>query len=520
MLGGTEAVATFATNPKAGNTILAFIQTAGAISSVVDNGSTQTIYTRDAFTIAGRGAYVYRANNITPPASGSYTITVTVGSSTTIQVKAIEFANLIAGPPTGSSTRSGAGAAVTTSAVTSARDAVFFGGFSDTSSQNPQRFAFDSAEAGFVEEWRNANGRGYWPAAAADAIASGPSTKSISWTLGSHAAWGAVVAVYPSGATSQGDTTPPATRMTSSPSDRSKSSSASFEFAGSEDGTPIAKLSYECKLDSGAFAPCTSPQSYNGLLDGSHTFLVRARDAGGKLDPSPASRTWVVATGSTGELLPDLGMGPINDFSLDTKTIPGHRLLRFNGTIANVGAGPFEVYGSRPWVNEPNMRIEQHVYQTTGAIRPVPTHGVMFYAGDGHQHWHVKDLEGAKLTDLDGNLVSDTYVKTGFCPSDNAIYDSSVPGTPAKSAYHGCGKKQPALVSIVTGISVGWGDWYPANVRYQWLDITDLPNGTYRVWAIADPNGYFLESNENNNTTWTDIRIGKDVQIVDYGPHV
>ena len=83
--------------------------------------------------------------------------------------------------------------------------------------------------------------------------------------------------------------------------------------------------------------------------------------------------------------------------SLDTKTMPGHTLLRFNGTLANVGAGPFEVEGSRPWVNEPNMSTKQRVYQTTGDYRPVPSHAVMFYAGDGHQHWHIKDLEGAKL---------------------------------------------------------------------------------------------------------------------------
>ena len=189
--------------------------------------------------------------------------------------------------------------------------------------------------------------------------------------------------------------------------------------------------------------------------------------------------------------------------------------------IANAGAGPFEVFGSRPSTSRREMSIEQRVYQTTGGYRSVPTPAVMYYAGDGHVHWHVRNLEGAKLTDLQGNLVSDAYTKIGFCPSDNAIYDSSVPGTPTTAAYTGCGTNQPNLLSILVGISVGWGDWYPANVVYQWIDITGLPNATYRIWAFAESQSAgFPQANESNNATWTDIRIGKNVRIVAYGPHI
>jgi len=517
--GGKSAVVKFAKNPKPGSTILAFVQTAEAITSVVDNGSTPTTFTRDAFTLAGRGAYVYRANDVTLPKSGPYKITVTVGAPSTIQANAIEFTNLVAGPPVDSSSRSGTGKAVSTSPVKSTGDAVFFGGFSDDSTRAQQAITFSSAPAGFAQGWSTGNGASYWPAGTAHAIVTGPSRKAVSWKLGNKSGWGAVLAVYRAGAPDE-NATPPDTRITASPADRSKSRSARFEFGGSDTVTAAAKLTYECKLDSGPFGSCTSPQVYQGLVDGKHTFEVRAQNGAGKADPSPAGQTWVVASGKTAELLPDLGMGPINDFSLDTTTMPGHKLLRFNGTLANVGAGPFEVEGSRPWVNEPNMSTKQRVYQTTSDYRPVPSHAVMFYAGDGHQHWHIKDLEGAKLTDLQGNVVADTYIKTGFCASDNAVYDSSVPGTPKVKKYSGCGKNEPALTSIVVGISVGWGDWYPANVRYQWLDITKVPPGTYRVWAIADPNNDFLEANESNNETWTDIKIGKTVDIVDYGPHV
>ena len=69
---------------------------------------------------------------------------------------------------------------------------------------------------------------------------------------------------------------------------------ATFTFTGSDDGTAPAGLTFECKLDTGSFAPCTSAKAYPGLPVGSHTFQVRATDAAGNVDGSPASYTWEI----------------------------------------------------------------------------------------------------------------------------------------------------------------------------------------------------------------------------------
>lgn len=87
------------------------------------------------------------------------------------------------------------------------------------------------------------------------------------------------------------DTTAPETAITSGPSSATTATAASFEFSAGEAGS-----SFECSLDGGAYGPCTSPKSFSGLGDGSHTFRVRAKDLAGNVDPTPAERTWTVDT--------------------------------------------------------------------------------------------------------------------------------------------------------------------------------------------------------------------------------
>ena len=87
------------------------------------------------------------------------------------------------------------------------------------------------------------------------------------------------------------DTTPPQTTIDSNPADPTGSTSADFVVSSSEGGS-----TFECRLDAGSWSACTSPKSYSGLSDGSHTFDVRATDIAGNTDGSPASFTWLVDT--------------------------------------------------------------------------------------------------------------------------------------------------------------------------------------------------------------------------------
>jgi hypothetical protein len=86
------------------------------------------------------------------------------------------------------------------------------------------------------------------------------------------------------------DTTPPDTLIDSAPPDPSESSTASFTYHSTEPGS-----SFECKLDTAAFAACPAGGvTYTGLAGGSHGFQVRATDASGNLDPTPAGYSFAV----------------------------------------------------------------------------------------------------------------------------------------------------------------------------------------------------------------------------------
>ena len=90
------------------------------------------------------------------------------------------------------------------------------------------------------------------------------------------------------------DTTAPTVSISASPASVVNSTSASFTFSGSDTGGGSVAL-YECSLDGGAYAACTSPKSYTGLSAGSRTFSVRATDTAGNVS-SAAGDAWVIDT--------------------------------------------------------------------------------------------------------------------------------------------------------------------------------------------------------------------------------
>jgi RTX calcium-binding nonapeptide repeat (4 copies) len=87
------------------------------------------------------------------------------------------------------------------------------------------------------------------------------------------------------------DTTPPDTIIDSGPTGTTNDPTPTFAFHSTEAGS-----TFQCKVDGGAYAACTSPKTTVHLGDGSHSFQVRAKDLAGNIDASPASRSFTVKT--------------------------------------------------------------------------------------------------------------------------------------------------------------------------------------------------------------------------------
>lgn len=221
-------------------------------------------------------------------------------------------------------------------------------------------------------------------------------------------------------------------------------------------------------------------------------------------------------------LLPDLVMGPIEDIAVGT-TDTGQQRLRFAASIANIGAGPFLARAQRPWIGGEDWTVEQWFVEQAGGYSVISTGATLIYGGDGHGHWHVKQVEVHQLETLDGTVLG-RLVKQGFCFFDTDPYDAAAPGAPTRAHWGARGCAGGLDTRVRMGLSVGWADKYPWHLLDERIDVTSVPDGTYRIREIADPNGDFRESDETNNETWVEIALKtlpdglRDARVVRHGP--
>lgn len=125
------------------------------------------------------------------------------------------------------------------------------------------------------------------------------------------------------------DLTPPETTIVSAPSGYVAAATATVTFGGSDN---YGVASFECRMDGGSWAACTSPHALSGLSAGTRLFEVRAIDAAGHADPTPATATWTVDL-----VAPDTSLtsGPTGGVSGSST------LFAFSGTD-NYGVASFE----------------------------------------------------------------------------------------------------------------------------------------------------------------------------------
>ena len=123
----------------------------------------------------------------------------------------------------------------------------------------------------------------------------------------------------------------PDTTIYSGPTGTTTDTGARINFSGTDN---IGVVSYEGRLDGAAFAPVTSPVVLTGLAPGPHTYDVRAVDAAGNVDASPAGLSWtVVAVDNTA---PTLTLP--QDFTVEA-TSPAGALVTYTAGASDSGSG-------------------------------------------------------------------------------------------------------------------------------------------------------------------------------------
>jgi MYXO-CTERM domain-containing protein len=104
------------------------------------------------------------------------------------------------------------------------------------------------------------------------------------------------------------DATAPDTTIDTKEPNPTNDATGDFGFT-SDDAT----ATFECSVDGGTYATCPATFSTGVLADGPHTIAVRARDALGNVDASPASYGWTVDTIAPDTTIATKEASPTND---------------------------------------------------------------------------------------------------------------------------------------------------------------------------------------------------------------
>jgi hypothetical protein len=209
------------------------------------------------------------------------------------------------------------------------------------------------------------------------------------------------------------------------------------------------------------------------------------------------------AAGAAEPLLPDLDQEAPSQLDVAVLGTPKHPDFRlgFRSAVRNIGAGPFIIDGHRAPGN-PTMTADQLVERDDGTEQVVRGVGRLRYVDAiTHQHWHLLHFDRYELRKAGSSRALVRDRKSGFCLGDRyQVLDPILPNAaPAPVFTSNCGPRQPDLLNVREGISVGYGDDYGAHIEFQDLPLTNLRNGRYVLVHRVNETRALRERNYDND---------------------
>ena len=210
-------------------------------------------------------------------------------------------------------------------------------------------------------------------------------------------------------------------------------------------------------------------------------------------------------------LLPDL-VSCQHDYSVAEVVVApdGTELhaLRFAGFVTNLGDGPLDLKGNPQLADDADLTshdVWQRALTVGGDWVNLTKPPLKFERVDGHGHFHLKGIVEYSLWDTSGTVEIRSGAKVGFCLLDVAERPDLHPN-PGPQRYrlwdpdnHFCQSGRPGATNLHMGISEGWQDIYSFAAPFQWIDVSNVRPGYYRVGQRVDPDNIIVESDETNN---------------------
>jgi hypothetical protein len=176
-------------------------------------------------------------------------------------------------------------------------------------------------------------------------------------------------------------------------------------------------------------------------------------------------------------------------------------LMRFDGFVHNRGPGALEI-NATDRVGAVMTSVTQRIYDGGSFVDwpgdPAPQ--VLFETDDSHDHWHLKHIARYSLWNAEGTAEVAPAQKVGFCLVDSQRIEASAssPQMYTVSRNNFCEQGDPGASDLTMGVSAGWRDIYNRNLAFQWVDVSDVAPGSYRLRAEIDPEGTIVEAVEAN----------------------
>ncbi|MFJ9901311.1 lysyl oxidase family protein [Streptomyces sp. NPDC101152] len=221
--------------------------------------------------------------------------------------------------------------------------------------------------------------------------------------------------------------------------------------------------------------------------------------------------------------LPAYGIAITNGDEGGAGAAPGKDYLAFSATVWNAGPSPLVVDGFRKPGAE-KMDAYQYFYDAQGKqVGYTPTGTMEWDPREGHQHWHFSDFASYRLLGADKKEIVRSG-KEAFCLANTDAIDYTV----KNANWHpyntdlstACGEE--TAVSVREVLDVGNGDTYSQYRPGQSFDVSSLPNGTYYIEVIANPDNRLKEQSTANNVTYRKVVLGgtpgaRTVTVPKYG---